>query len=383
MQLSWFLMSVASSQMEEDTLLQASGLAQPKMEEDTLLRASGLAQPKMEEDILLQASGLAQPNMEEVPTYSDSGDNGDRARKHVVGAGWSPQEIPSVMASPGGSKDDEGEESDEAQSEIDLLEIAVAADEHVSDFTAINMTAQKDEFLAEHNKYRCMHGVGNLVWNNAMASRAASWGGHCCQRGLKHSNSYQNNPSSGENLAAGSGTIAGAVKGWYDEVNNCKRFPGCEQSRGGQIGHFSAMVWSSAAQLGCAVNPNGWKGRPLYVCHYASSTGTKAGAPNMGGQYQNNVFAKSKQESQCSGSSTGSSTPPRRRRASRTASKPLPLRCKDLDGFTQYCFDHYLRCYQRTDTNVRATVRDGRTFVYSFKTEMCKFQCDTSCPGRR
>jgi len=230
----------------------------------------------------LQASRLAQHNVDEVPTHS-------------------------------------------SQSETDLLEIAIAADAHVSEFTAINMTAQKDEFLAAHNMYRCMHGAGNLVWNTAMATSAANWGASCCQSGLAHSNSYQLTPSSGENLAAGSATIAGAIKMWYDEVKDCKSLPGCEESSTGHaVGHFTAMVWSSAAQLGCAVNPTGWKGYPLYVCRYASSTGTMAGAPNMGGQYQNNVFPKSKQESQCSGSSTPTSSS---RTVSSATKQPVPPSC--------------------------------------------------------
>merc|ERR1719469_1778182 len=64
---------------------------------------------------------------------------------------------------------DEGEEEIEAvdaETDIDLLEITDAADIDVSVFTAINMTAEKDEFLAAHNKYRCMHGAANLVWND-------------------------------------------------------------------------------------------------------------------------------------------------------------------------------------------------------------------------
>merc|ERR1719469_218212 len=238
------------------------------------------------------------------------------------------------MASPGGSIDDEGEDCDEAetQSETDLLEIAVVADVHVSEFTAINMTAEKDEFLAEHNKYRCMHGAGNLVWNNVMASSAALWGQSCCQNGLKHAKSYDETPSSGENLAAGYGSIAAAIKGWYDEVKDCTTMPGCKPAKkGGVIGHFTAMVWSSSTELGCAVNPTGWMGRPVYVCRYALS------APNFQSQYQKNVFSKSKQESQCSGGSTPAPTPPAPTPPAPTPPAPSPTppsNCKDANPTT-------------------------------------------------
>jgi len=160
----------------------------------------------------------------------------------------------------------------------------------------LNVSSDKDAFLAAHNKYRCMHGAGALKWNDQMAANAANWAKSCCQSGLQHSDSYKMNPSSGENLAAGPGSVAEGVKMWYDEVADCGNMPGCTEGKKGVVGHFTAMVWKSTTELGCAVNPTGWKGYPLYVCHYANE------APNMQGGYKDNVLAKSKDEGQCGGS---------------------------------------------------------------------------------
>jgi len=166
----------------------------------------------------------------------------------------------------------------------------------------LNATADEDQFVAAHNKYRCMHGAGPLKWNAQMATNAANWAKSCCQSGLQHSDSYKMNPSSGENLAAGPGSVEEAVKMWYDEVADCGNMPGCNDGKKGVVGHFTAMVWKSTTELGCAVNPTGWKGYPLYVCHYANE------APNMGGGYKDNVLAKSKDEGQCGGLLLASTT---------------------------------------------------------------------------
>jgi len=151
-----------------------------------------------------------------------------------------------------------------------------------------------------------------------MAQNAAGWGRSCCQSSLQHSKSYSMTPSSGENLAAGYGSIAAAIKGWYDEVTDCGPFPGCTENKKGVVGHFTAMVWAASSKLGCAVNPTGWNKRPLYVCHYAGS------APNFRNQYEANVFKKTKQESACAGGSTPSPTPPAPTTPAPTPTRPVP-----------------------------------------------------------
>jgi len=183
---------------------------------------------------------------------------------------------------------------------------------------------EEEQFLAEHNYYRCMHGAPALKWHPGMAASAATWGKSCCGSGLKHSKSYSETPSSGENLAAGSATIRGAVEQWYEEVSDCKHFPGCEKGEEGKVvGHFTAMVWKSTKLLGCARNAKGWKGYPLYICRYAED------APNMGGRYEANVFKASVSSKDCGrdpapGPATGPATGPAPSPALGPAPGPAP-----------------------------------------------------------
>ena len=96
-----------------------------------------------------------------------------------------------------------------------------------------------------------------------MATSAQSW----ADRGqFAHSDSYHlaypAGPA-GENLAAGQSTPTSAVNAWYNEVNDCI-WPGCQSGNGGAtVGHFTAMIWSGATQMGCGVNPTGWNGSPM------------------------------------------------------------------------------------------------------------------------
>lgn len=171
-------------------------------------------------------------------------------------------------------------------------------------FVALNATSDIQEFLNGHNKYRCMHGVPPLTWNEDIARLAASWGRTCCESGLKHSQSYSYEPSQGENLAAGYGTIAEALKGWYDEIEYCAKFPGCPKVPGKVVGHFTAMIWKASSTLGCAKTTNGWLGKyPVYVCRYANTP------PNYGGQYEANVLQAKKSESQCEGAAPQRAAP--------------------------------------------------------------------------
>jgi len=174
----------------------------------------------------------------------------------------------------------------------------------------LNEVMSSDELVSEHNKYRCMHGAPDLTWSAEMAANAQAW----ADRGVfSHSDCYSLQPPlgpAGENLAAGQGSIASAVSGWYNEVSDCV-WPGCQQSTGGAVGHFTAMVWKGAKTFGCGVNPTGWSGRPMYVCQYKGGDTLSMDTPNMGGGYESNVLQATKSASECasgSGSNSGGST---------------------------------------------------------------------------
>lgn len=162
----------------------------------------------------------------------------------------------------------------------------------------LNATAAKEEFLAEHNKFRCMHGAGPLTWNDKMAKNAATWIESCCKSGLKHSEYMSWDPGAMENLATGMGSAADAVKAWYSEVKDCGKMPGCGGQFSKKTGHFTCVVWKAQTEMGCAVNPTGGvNGAPVYACHYKGPE--QKDWCNMAGQFEKNVLEKSKSEDEC------------------------------------------------------------------------------------
>merc|ERR1719265_2417589 len=101
-----------------------------------------------------------------------------------------------------------------------------------------------------------MHNVPFTKWPNPVADDCEDYIDPLKQ--MKHSDCYNVKPPAGpagENLFSGSSNygLGDAVSMWYAEVKNCKKFPGCEQSKGGATGHFTAMIWEADGLLtiGC------------------------------------------------------------------------------------------------------------------------------------
>lgn len=121
----------------------------------------------------------------------------------------------------------------------------------------------QQDYLNTHNTPRNQVGVGNIVWNNTVATYALNYAnsrkGDC---NLVHSNGPY-----GENLAKGSGSFSGtaavnlwvAEKSHYDYNTNC-----CV---GGECLHYTQVVWRDSVQVGCArvQCTNGWW---YVVCNY-------------------------------------------------------------------------------------------------------------------
>lgn len=136
-----------------------------------------------------------------------------------------------------------------------------------------NALSTDDRWLAAHNYFRCLHDVPLLEWSTQVASNAQTWADNC---DFEHSDSYDNTPSSGENLAQGYSSLESATEAWYDEIDDYN--PNSNFNSG--TGHYTAMIWESTGDLGCGICD---QSSPIYVCQYANS------APNMLGQYGNNV----------------------------------------------------------------------------------------------
>lgn len=113
------------------------------------------------------------------------------------------------------------------------------------------------EILAAHNAERRAVGVGDLTWSDALAAEAQSWANNLAQTGVM---THASQRAHGENLymnAAGKRTVRQMVAGWLAERANY--IPGAAHpavSRTGNwadVGHYTAMVWASTTEVGCAV----------------------------------------------------------------------------------------------------------------------------------
>lgn len=143
---------------------------------------------------------------------------------------------------------------------------------------------QDEQYLKATNYFRCRHGQNMLAWDASVATNAQGWADTCPSQGGNppHSQSYQNTPSSGENVAAGQKSPEKAVEAWYSEITDPGGCTGAQPASG--CGHYTALIWAGTTKLGC-----GWKAcasgspNPVHVCQYAEA------APNMGGGYVANV----------------------------------------------------------------------------------------------
>jgi len=172
-------------------------------------------------------------------------------------------------------------------------------------------TTRGNEWLTATNKYRCDHGAPPLKWSAAMAADAQTYVNTLSS--MQHSDSYSLQPPAGpagENLAQGGfASVTAVVAAWYSEVNDCVSLPGCENGKGGKAtGHFTALVWVGAKELGCAKNTNN-----IYICRYKAGDTLSIDTPNMNkarGNYKPNVLAKVSNTAACDsgGSTSGGGT---------------------------------------------------------------------------
>merc|ERR1711990_885687 len=99
---------------------------------------------------------------------------------------------------------------------------------------------------------------------------------------MEHSQSYSLKAPAGpagENLAMGYSSLERATAGWYNEVKDCGNFPGCKKGKKGVVGHFTALIWKGATELGCGIN----HAKKLYVCHYKAGDKLSGATSNVGG----------------------------------------------------------------------------------------------------
>lgn len=147
-----------------------------------------------------------------------------------------------------------------------------------------------DPVVKQHNYYRCLHGVGPLVFNSALADNAQVWADQANAANLQHSdvNSRTDVASFryvGENLAQVE-TPPQAVDLWYSEIANTQNSTGAVESFSSDTGHYTQVVWKDSTDIGCAYKEH------LVVCQYGPGG-------NVAGRYETNVYELMRTDQDC------------------------------------------------------------------------------------
>lgn len=134
-----------------------------------------------------------------------------------------------------------------------------------------SLNSADSAILAEHNKYRALHGVSDLSWSSELAAYAQAYADkYDCSGTLTHSGGPY-----GENLGLGYSTT-GVVDAWYSEI---KEYNWNSPS----ASHFTQVVWKSTTQLGCGYKQCGSYWGQYTICSYNP-------AGNFAGEYSENVL---------------------------------------------------------------------------------------------
>ena len=157
----------------------------------------------------------------------------------------------------------------------------------IKDGLCINNITFNNLMLTEHNKYRKIHKVPNLILDNNLIRTAMAYAESLAKRpnnNLEPSYIYQGDDKLGENLfqcnKEGCSINNGieSVEYWYNEIQNYSF-----ESNGGEgVDNFTQIVWKNTKKLGCGIaqkRENNYK----VVCHYYPSG-------NVLGEYKYNVL---------------------------------------------------------------------------------------------
>jgi pathogenesis-related protein 1 len=147
---------------------------------------------------------------------------------------------------------------------------------------------QKDQMLAQHNRYRAEVGTPALRWDNTIAASAQNYANRLLpgvQANIKTGLVHDRNTPYGENLygaqSYGQGATApdplGALSSWYAEKAQYDANPQPVSDPVQSWGHYSQMVWRTTQRLGCGAasgsqdipgSPNAKKWTTVVVCRY-------------------------------------------------------------------------------------------------------------------
>ncbi|XP_074657886.1 cysteine-rich secretory protein 3-like [Tubulanus polymorphus] len=116
-----------------------------------------------------------------------------------------------------------------------------------------------------------------VSWNDEIAAVAQKWADNCEFRHDKNFN--RNIPGRltlGQNIALGQKSWEDAITDWFNENNDFEYGKG--STGGGEIGHFTQLVWSSSSHVGCGFGkcPNIGD---FYVCNYGPAGNSPGSLP--------------------------------------------------------------------------------------------------------
>ncbi|KAM3861054.1 cysteine-rich venom protein-like [Diretmus argenteus] len=135
-------------------------------------------------------------------------------------------------------------------------------------------SSDQQEIVDKHNTLRrdvqpTASNMLKMSWNSEAAANAQRWANTCSMNHSPASSRKISTSGCGENLymANAKNPWSNAVQAWYNEVKDWRYGKG--SFNGGEVGHFTQVVWYRSNQVGCAVAycPNA-KYKYFYVCQY-------------------------------------------------------------------------------------------------------------------
>ena len=138
-----------------------------------------------------------------------------------------------------------------------------------------------------HNTLRAKHKSPKLTKSDAVAKFAKQATDHCVQKGgLEHTYHTYQGTTIGQNLylASWAPSADDVVKSWYYNEEPHYDYAKGTSKDGEVTGHFTAMVWKSTKEVGCAYSTGKWGN---YNGYYVACEYYPLG--NVRGQYTTNV----------------------------------------------------------------------------------------------